>query len=445
MGFKIYLLLYILSVASVSLLSYKKGICLIWISFLFIPTIILETNIKLRAETILMLGSIISELRFRKRRVEWIKFFTDHRLFISVFFTVSVMIVFLSETVPIKHQLKCVIDEIAFLLFAVQTFMFVKGNQRIARSFIIIVCVAIIFNFVYCIIFEVIIGLNPAGMPLYILMGVDDNDFISDMIDYERGELSFRAQTIYRHPLSLGQYLLALLPIFLSKRKFTLRFIFIAMICILVILTGSRSSLFPLIIILMWAFKNITSHVIPKMLFLLLTIIVCISFVPDRERKKVSEKVEPFVASLAFWDDKKQSDNDIKGSSMEMRLNQFDAALKEIEGNPIFGRGYWYRDYYISKHNALHPDLLGFESVLLLQLVERGWLGLFTFFFLIFYLYRQLEKSSSEKPVIRYIFFGFIISILMTGVRPLSLLFVCLSSTIVCGMSSTKIIRGQCK
>ena len=171
--------------------------------------------------------------------------------------------------------------------------------------------------------------------------------------------------------------------------------------------------------------------------------VIAISFVPDRKWNNFVKEAEPFVASIQFWDDEKQKENDIEGSSMELRVNQFNAALEEINDNPIFGRGYGYRDYYIGKHNALHPDLLGFESVLLLYLVEGGVIGLLFFFIIVRYIYKLFKKETDEDIIIRYIFLSYIISIVMTGVRPLTLLFVCLASLITIGISKNMVMDKE--
>ena len=433
-----FLILYILFVASVSLLSYKKGIYLVWLTFLFVPTIILEQPIKLRLsmETILMLGSVISEMRFNERRKYWNSFFTDNQKAIIAYLFLSFTIALLSQTVPLKVQFLRVLDEIAILLFVLQTFILVKNEEPPAFTLRRMVCWAIVYNIVYCVFFEIMVGINPAGMPLYILLGVDDNQFITDMIDSERGGMSFRAQTVYRHPLSLGQYMLVLLPLFLMKGKLIFKFVYAFLMCCLIVLSGSRGAMAPMILVLLLSFKsNVRVHLRKFALFLIL-LAIAISFVPDKQWKQFNRDIEPFIASLQFWDDQKQYENKIDGSSMEMRFNQFDAALKEISDNPIFGRGYGYRDYYIYMHNDLHPDLLGFESVLLLYLVERGWIGLLFFFVIVYYIYKLFKNEMADKSTIRYVFLGYILSIIMTGVRPLTLLFVGLACAISCGISA---------
>lgn len=438
MGVKGLLYLFVLLVASVSLVSYKKGVYLIWLSFLFIPSIILEQWLKftIPVMTVLMLGSVISEMRFSERRLLWKDFFSGKEKGIIAYLFVSLVVIFLSQTVPVGIQLRGLLNELAMLSFAIQTFMLVKTEEGAVLMLKRFVSCAVVFNVVYCVIFEIIVGVNPAGLPLYILLGVDNNDFITDMIDLERGSLSFRAQTIYRHSLSLGQYMLVFLPLFLKNEKQTVRFVYIVLIAFLIVVSGSRSAMVPMLLLFLLDMKGSVKSLVPKLLVLVVVCIFAFGFLPSLQQKKIIQKVEPFVASLQFWDDDKQSQNDISGSTMQMRFDQFDAALVEIEDNPFFGRGYDYRDYYILKHNDLHPELLGFESVLLLYLVERGWIGLVFFFLMAYYIYRIFTQELNERRIIKLVFVGYITSIIMTGVRPLTLLFVCLVCSIAYGITS---------
>lgn len=432
------LYLYLLLVVSVSLVSYKKGIYLIWLTILFVPTIILEQIIKMRLSmlTILLLCSVFSELRFSDRRTAWKEFLSNSQNAIILYLFIAFTIVFLSQTVPLKVQFIRVVEEIAMLLFALQTYFLANKEDKSALTLKLIICFAVIFNVIYCIYFEIIVGVNPAGMPLYFLLGEDDNDFIVDAIESERGGLDFRAQTVYRHPLSLGQYMLVLLPLFLMKGKHIFNLLISLLICLLIIVSGSRGAIAPMVLVLFISLIKSSHLNLRKTIAFIAIISAIIIVIPNKQGKKFLKEVEPFVASLAFWDDQKQKDNDMGGSSMEMRFDQFDAALDEIDENPFFGRGYGYRDYYIFMHNDLHPDLLGFESVLLLYLVERGWLGLIFFFIMAFYIYKLFREDTSDKTIIFLVFLGYILSIIMTGVRPLTLLFVCLSCSTACGLSS---------
>ncbi len=437
MAFKGVLYLYIALLASVSLLSYRKGLYLVWLTLLLFPLVILQTGIKLHLSlmAVLMLGSVISELRFSESRSIYSGFVHNNLRAILLFGLVSLCVAFMSQTVPLGTQLRIVLNEFIAFSFALQTFLLLKRDANAANTLLYIICGVVIFNAIYCTFFELYLRFNPAGAPLYLALGIYDEEYMVDAVESERGGLDLRAQTVYGHPLSLGQYLLVLLPLFLMKSKVWLKSLYVFIITVLVVLSGTRGAMAPMALVLLLGYKDAFKKVLARFPLVLLAVVISFSFLSDRTVKKMSKEVEPYIASLQFWDDQKQKENDIQGSSMEMRIDQFEAAQEEIADNPVFGRGYGYREYWQNKHNTFHPDLLGYESVLIYYLVERGWLGLLFFFAMAFYIYKLFRKETSNGLFIKLIFLGWILSIVMTGVRPLTLLFVCLAGSIVCGVN----------
>lgn len=99
---------------------------------------------------------------------------------------------------------------------------------------------------------------------------------------------------------------------------------------------------------------------------------------------------------IFFWE---QSDT-IGGSSLEMRMTQFETAIGMIDNDPmtmLFGLGAdWVRQYLLS-HGGLHPVLLGFESIVFIGLIDFGVVGLFVmtygFYFLLYIFIRNCHAS----------------------------------------------------
>ena len=182
-----FLYLYILLVLSVSIVSYKRGIYLIWITLLMFPPILLQYGIKLNLSfiTILMICSFFSEMRFAKSRAYYSSFITENQKAIILYLLVSFFILFMSQTVPVGIQLSRLFDELVMMLFALQTYLLVKENEEVPKNLMWIICGIVIFNIIYCVFFEVCLRVNPAGLPLYLLMGVDESEFIVDMAETE--------------------------------------------------------------------------------------------------------------------------------------------------------------------------------------------------------------------------------------------------------------------
>ena len=151
-------------------------------------------------------------------------------------------------------------------------------------------------------------------------------------------------------------------------------------------------------------------------------LIVFYTFMPLQTQRNIDKHFISFTTYIQFWDDTKQNKSEIKGSSMSMRFEQFEAANDEIKDNPLFGKGRTYRDYYQEEHNQLHPKLLGYESFALLKLVEQGWIGLCMFVALILYMYHIFKKTCCNVWILQLLFIVFILSTLMTGIRPFSFL-----------------------
>jgi glycosyltransferase involved in cell wall biosynthesis len=110
-----------------------------------------------------------------------------------------------------------------------------------------------------------------------------------------------------------------------------------------------------------------------------------------------------------------KEDDEVQGSSIEMRMFQFAAVLYQIEGEELFGLGqkYWAETF---KNN---PDdvagLLGIESVILQYLLERGifgfviWIVFYTWLFRLFWKRRKsmpLQTGLGAAVWVNYLFFA---------------------------------------
>lgn len=100
-----------------------------------------------------------------------------------------------------------------------------------------------------------------------------------------------------------------------------------------------------------------------------------------------------------------QTNSEVKGSSIEMRITQFLAVLYYTKDNLWYGNG---KDYFLIDlgwadgfENAVDKDLCGLEGVLFVLLLEHGIIGII--FYIIFYTtliyltiqYKRIDKQSS--------------------------------------------------
>ena len=89
--------------------------------------------------------------------------------------------------------------------------------------------------------------------------------------------------------------------------------------------------------------------------------------------------------------------SDVGGSSIEMRLEQLDAAFSEVQDCMAFGKGYGYNSYYWSIHGT-HPRLYSFESLVFVILCNYGLVG-FLIWGIMFYKIFRISKQMREKSL----------------------------------------------
>jgi len=98
---------------------------------------------------------------------------------------------------------------------------------------------------------------------------------------------------------------------------------------------------------------------------------------------------------------------DVKGSSFQMRINQFNGCLNEIYFSRLFGNGYAWTTYYMVNFGD-HPVILAFESLIYVILCNSGFMGIVIWSIFAFMLCRVPRKIFEEKKNV-YCVNGFII------------------------------------
>lgn len=102
---------------------------------------------------------------------------------------------------------------------------------------------------------------------------------------------------------------------------------------------------------------------------------------------------------FASFTDFSGQNSQVAGSSITMRLNQFEGVLTEIRGNDLVGKGYGWTNYYLT-NNGKHPVILAFESLLFIVLCNSGFIGLMVWLLFFFMLFRLNRKISNTKESI---------------------------------------------
>ena len=213
--------------------------------------------------------------------------------------------------------------------------------------------------------------------------------------------IRFRAQSLFIQPFDYGYTCLILMLVqvygytrgLAKKRTMVLA---VAMCLFGAVACECRTILFSLIIgFLAYSSLYLKGSKVP--IYVVVFIILAVSlyhFSPF-----IQEKTD-FIVSV-FNDE----ENDVGGSSLGIRLIQFDRVLSYLRGGHFLtGRGYDYfwidLQYYKGQEYSLDPQLYGLEGVHLKYLLERGIVGyvlyLLFYILLISYLWRHRHSNREE-------------------------------------------------
>lgn len=210
----------------------------------------------------------------------------------------------------------------------------------------------------------------------------------------------FRTQSLFIQPFDYGYMCLILLLVQVYGytrglvKKRTL-YIAVAMCLFGAFACECRTILYCLIIgFLVYSSLYLKGSKVPIYVILFLALIIGLySFSPFFQ-----EKID-FIASV-FRD----RDNTLGGSSLDIRIVQYERVLSYLDGHYLTGRGYDYfwidLQYYKGQEYSLDPELYGLEGVHLKYLLERGVIGyalyLIFYILLISYLWRHRQSNRKE-------------------------------------------------
>ena len=111
------------------------------------------------------------------------------------------------------------------------------------------------------------------------------------------------------------------------------------------------------------------------------------------------------------------SQTETKGSSMEMRLVQWEGCVEECEGREIIGNGYRWTDYYNLKRGN-HPKAVTFESLLFVVYTNWGLFGFLVwglFFYGIYIVNKTIKRPKIASYSLNAILIHYFIFSTLTG------------------------------
>ena len=287
-----------------------------------------------------------------------------------------------------------------------------EGINKVTKAFMISYLIIGLYG-----IFTFIIGTNPYVIITSLLFEYEGDLFVTGV---DGGRLLGVATGNTTGPLPWGQFsLLALLFSVYIYKRWSLS----SMLCILVIIlsfancmmTGKRSVILPAFISIFYFF--FISRKIRKIQIVRTVLMGCVvgAFILQDSTVR-NQIINISSSSLFFWDDKLAEKNDLKGSSLEMRMEQLVAVSRLISENPLQGRGYG-DIRSIAQSKGLSSDLRGLESILLEVLAQSGLVGLIIWLRFLIFNYKCSVICRKDRKAILFFHILYFISLLLTGIQ----------------------------
>lgn len=237
----------------------------------------------------------------------------------------------------------------------------------------------------------------------------------------------WRMRTIVttKHPTALGTLLTVLFLFYaLSAKEKIISFykttLILGLLLANVYMSGSRTALFCIGVALLYGYMK-NRGILMKFL--------CVGLLIFSSTYIVAYTVEHFL-------DNKE------GSSIVLRMNQLLFSIDKIKESPIWGNGSNYTAHQIKDEGVRFDDddefIGGLESVLFVYLIDRGFLGLLTFYAFFIFLFLRLRKSQRfrKESCPETIVIGIVLFLSMSGLIG--------NNTAYCMLFLGILIRDEC-
>lgn len=394
------------------------GVCFYIFIRLLIPSVIRIGDISLN--TVLLL--IIYLFILFKYRSGLVALFKNSSIKAIIIFCFGLLFCVFLAPLPYAVQLSSLIQFIITeILPCIAVFIILK-NEKQLKLFIYTILVSLLIAGTYGL-YTYIIKSNPYYMYMVLNYG-DPSYLIYDIseITREKGELTGYAAGMSSPAALIWSQITLLGGMFFWNHKIYNKSIVVSVSILMILnsfLSGQRSSLIAFIIglIILYLYK-INFKLLIKFIILLISIVLALSFVPSLSKYKTT-----LYASVLFWHDDFMRENNITGSSFDMRVNQFKSTIEMLFSYPLAGKGFGYpTSEYAEKDRS---TMYGFESIFFNVAWSSGILGCFVwlFLFLKLYKYQKIEDTAEEMKRFRAFFLAYVVTITLTAIQSTFFLF----------------------
>lgn len=336
--------------------------------------------------------------------------------FIFLFIAQGLLIPFQSG-VPEEYALESYLTSVlSYILYpmTIYTLVILEKDSWILFRRVLLICGALFV--IYGLFLTRMPGVNPYLMSALPIWGIDFNEAYAlgysalqegTNLDIADGRVFGRISSFFSHPmtygLNLGFLIFMCVGAFLNCKKLLIPMILLIIGAIFT--CGIRTPILAIIIsvgIVLLYKKNI-KYLFWGTIALIVGVNFIISFLPD---------MKDFFFSMVY----PPNGEEIKGSSFDMRLEQFWGCFDIIEDCPLVGKGFGWTSFYIEQHTT-HPVLLSFESLIFVVLCNEGIIGAIIWAIFFFWTIRDIcgFKDKFYLSLLLGIFLYYIFYSTITG------------------------------
>ena len=390
--------------------NYNKGACLSYLSSVYLIPGHANVFGGIRFKFV-VLGAMIVSAIINKIKVRTGNVLVKPAIF---YFLYGLILAILSSYVPLTTQFPYLIKQWIYLfLFGILLWPALRTEFNV-RYFL---------KFLYwALLFSTLMGILEYIMSMNLFREFFGSNSEIMFFDDERLGMAGRICVASSHPLDWGQCCIILLGAsfllfrdFLSQKKSIILFSLLIINCVL---TGSRSSIFPIIIL---AALNILLYMKDRLRKYVWSVaIIFVGFVAVLNSIDSSMK-ESVMGIMMPWSSDAGKEANVGGSSVELREKQMENSLYFIgDKNLWVGMGYGLVHNRKEGDGDLFENAHGLESVVFVTVIEQGIVGLICFFIFYIFLYFSSLKYTQDchiKIILFFLFLCYMISLLMTGIR----------------------------
>lgn len=305
---------------------------------------------------------------------------------VVIYYVFHLVIAFIQEDVSLSVSTQMIrssaINNIAVPFLIWNTVLHDHTSVKLFRR-VTILCVTVAVC--YGLLLTQTMGVNPYMIWMDSLSGAELKE---GYLDATSGRIFGRITSVFHHPMAFGLFLgFAFVYIFKCRESINkyLAWLLLALITLDVLFCGVRSVIAGLLFaVVFYLFVGRQYK-----LMVLAAVFGTIGYnlilqIPD---------MSDYLGSLIGTND------NIEGSSLEMRYNQLLGCFDEIRDCPLFGHGFNWHTLYMNKYES-HPVILCFESLIFVVLCNTGYIGAIFWVFFISYFYKNNNRLVPKYSVL---------------------------------------------